>query len=80
MSSLTPATLHAWGDEWQRRKLALSKQLRDSYTPEQRQLVAEMSECDRNLRLCKQRLRWPEGSTRKKPEHIIAWPDQPPGG
>lgn len=62
VSHPTPDTLHAWGDEWQRRKLALSKQLRDSYTTEQRQLVAEMNKCVRNLRLCKQ---------------LIAWPDEP---
>ena len=77
MTNPTPATLHAWGDEWQRRKQALYRQLVASYTPEQRQIVAEMSECSRNLRRCQQRIRWPDGSTKTKPEHIIAWPDDP---
>ena len=77
MTHPTPATLHAWGDEWQRRKQALYRQLVASYTPEQRRIIAEMSECARNVRLCQQRLRWPQGSTSTKPGHIIAWPEQP---
>lgn len=69
------ATLAAWQRRWNAIKLAAYAELAASYTPEQRAIIARMTEAGRNERLCKSRRKAPDG--RSGLRHV-AWPEEPP--
>lgn len=70
------ATLIAWAQIYSQRKKQAYKRLVDSYTEEQKALIAEMHEASRQERLCSDRLRFPEGATGKRSSKV-AWPTPP---
>lgn len=71
------ATLAAWANAWDAERKAAYKELVASYTPEQRAIIARMTEAARQQRLCWARWKWPEGATGKHPT-LVEWPDPPP--
>lgn len=77
MPSPSPDTLYAWADRWSKIRADAYAALVASYTPEQRALMATMNHASHQKKLCWDRARWPEGSTRKHPT-LIRWPDEPP--
>ena len=70
-------TLNAWSDRWHTIKLAAYRELVASYTPEQRAIIARMTQAARNEKLCGARARWPEGTSKKRGD-LVSWPAAPP--
>ena len=71
-----PETLGQWAGEWQRRKKEAYRRLIDSYTPEQKALVAEINEASRQERICAERARLPDGATGKR-KGLLGVPVEP---
>ena len=69
------ATLAAWQRRWHAIKLAAYADLVASYTPEQRAIIARMTEAARNEKLCKARRTTREGWSGLR---RVAWPEEPP--
>lgn len=73
MTQPDAATLTKWLTVYQRRAFELRRALTASYTPEQLALVERITEANRQIRLCRERL-----STRERAHtHLIKWPDPP---
>jgi hypothetical protein len=72
----TPNQLDTWRKEWQRQKRQAYRDLVNSYTPEQRAIIARMNRAEWQAKLCGQRLRWPQGQTGRN-AGLIAWPQAP---
>ena len=76
------ATLNHWRARWDALAKAARAELVASYTPEQRAIVARMTEARRQARLAAARARWPEGRAAGYPNAqpaLVRWPDAPPG-
>lgn len=76
------ATLNHWRARWDALAKAAHAELVASYTPEQREIVARMTEARRQARLAGARARWPEGRAAGYPQAqpaLVRWPDEPPG-
>lgn len=71
------ATLNAWSSRWHAIKLAAYRELVASYTPEQRAIIARMTQAARNEKLCGPRAKYPEGTSQKRGD-LVAWPEEPP--
>lgn len=69
-------TLTQWAQIYNQRKKAAYRRLVESYTEEQKALLAEMHEASRQERLCSDRLRFPDGATGKR-KSVVAWPTPP---
>lgn len=70
------ATLTEWAKIYSQRKKEAYRRLVESYTEEQKALIAEMNRAARQERLCSDRLRFPNGATGKR-EKMVAWPVAP---
>ena len=73
----TPEELSQWRDAWRNIGLAAAAELMASYTPEQRAILARVTEANRQRRLCQERIRRPAGVHGERPERV-GWPDPPP--
>ena len=70
--------LAAWADRWEAIRADAYDSLTASYTVEQRELLHRMNHAAVQKRLCYARMKWPAGSTSRKPAHMISWPEEPP--
>lgn len=70
------ATLRQWLAIYQQQASAIHAELVASYTPEQRALMAEYTEAQRQIKLCRARL----SPTERVHKHLIKWPTPPQEG
>lgn len=68
------ATLAAWQRRWSAIRAAAYRDLVATYTEEQRTIISRMTQAARNEKLCKARLRSPDGYSGMR---HVAWPEEP---
>lgn len=68
-------TLAVWQRRWSAIRAAAYRDLVATYTEEQRAIIVRVNEAARNEKLCKARLRSPDGYSGLR---HVAWPEEPP--
>ena len=68
-----PADLFHWRAQWDTERAVAWSRLVATFTPEQRELLDQWNNAERQAQLCRDRLKSIEG------KHKLQWPDPPPG-